>query len=70
MLICRYVRAHIDTARGENTPGQLSDANQKLAYIKRTEPEGELRLVKSKTWGAQNPFHIVMVRQCSGEFKA
>ena len=36
--INRYVRAHINTARGEDTPDQLSDANQKLAYMKRTEP--------------------------------
>ena len=57
----RYVRAHIDTARGDAAPGQLSDANKRLAYLKRTEPEGELRMVKSKTWGPQNPFHILMV---------
>lgn len=56
-----YVRAHIDAARGEDAPGQLQAANAKLAYLKRTEPDGELRLVKSRVWNAQNPFHILLV---------
>ena len=56
-----FVRAHIDASRGEDAPGQLADANKRLSYLKRTEPDGELRLVKSQVWNDKNPFHIMLI---------
>ena len=56
-----YVRAHIDKSRGEDEPGQFESANERVSYLKRTEPEGEMRMTESRVWNKHNPFHLLIV---------